>query len=95
MVHERVALYAMKQKLTWLIVHLWPSVEMLLRPMISTIAASKSGIPWPVTAHVYTSRLTAQPGVDGHSQKADGAQSILLMARITGELDPDALCIIT
>lgn len=67
----------------------------MLRPTISKIAASKSAIPCPETAHVKMTLLKELPWVSAHSELADGAQSILLITRISGEEDPIALYIST
>lgn len=62
----------------------------MLRPTISVIADSRSGIPWPVTAQVKISLLKEK--AVSHFWEADTAQSILLITKIIGEVDPDAIC---
>lgn len=78
-------------QLTWFTVHLPPPEGILLRPTISKIAASKAAIPCPETAHVKMTLSKEFPWVTTHSALADGAQSILLITRISGEDDPIAL----
>lgn len=55
------------------------------------MAPSSSVIPWPVTAQVKITLLN-WANLVSHLYEADGAQSILLITRIIGEVDPDALC---